>query len=92
MTDYVTRSLVRAAAFRVMRKAPLWLAILVLGAGWLLEHAHGAERRVMQEETCTGYTSSSGTHYETCRQPGGRERNCTTYVSPSGTSHTECHW
>jgi hypothetical protein len=35
--DSVTRSLVRAAAFRVMRSAPLWAAILILGIGALLE-------------------------------------------------------
>jgi hypothetical protein len=39
--DYVARSLVRAAAFRVMRKAPLWVAIAILVAGWALEHMHG---------------------------------------------------
>ena len=36
--DYVTRSLIRAAAFRVMRRAPLWLALAVLAFGWLVEH------------------------------------------------------
>lgn len=36
--DYVTRSLIRAAAFRVMRSAPLWLAIVVLVVGWAIEH------------------------------------------------------
>ncbi len=36
--DYVGKSLVRAAAFRVMRKAPMWLALAVLAAGFLLEH------------------------------------------------------
>jgi hypothetical protein len=36
--DYVTRSLVRAAAWRVMRRAPLWLALAILAAGYLLEH------------------------------------------------------
>jgi hypothetical protein len=35
--DYVTRSLIRAAAFRAMRQAPLWLALAILAAGWLLE-------------------------------------------------------
>jgi hypothetical protein len=35
--DHVTRALVRAAAFRVMRRAPLWVAILVLTVGALLE-------------------------------------------------------
>jgi hypothetical protein len=34
----VMRSLVRAAAFRAMRRAPLWVALGVLAAGWLLEH------------------------------------------------------
>ena len=36
--DYVTRSLVRAAAFRATRGAPLWLALAILMGGWLLEH------------------------------------------------------
>jgi hypothetical protein len=36
--DYVTRSLVRAAAFRAMRRAPVWVALGVLAAGWFLEH------------------------------------------------------
>jgi hypothetical protein len=40
--DAVIRSLVRAAAFRAMRRAPLWLAIAILAAGYLLEHARGA--------------------------------------------------
>jgi hypothetical protein len=34
----VERSLVRAAAFRVMRRAPLWVAIAILLAGLVLEH------------------------------------------------------
>ena len=34
----VERALIRAAAFRVMRRAPLWLACAILLAGWLLEH------------------------------------------------------
>jgi hypothetical protein len=34
----VERSLIRAAAWRVMRQAPLWLALCVLAAGFLLEH------------------------------------------------------
>ena len=38
--DYVTRSLIRAAAFRAMRRAPLWLALAVLAAGWVLERGH----------------------------------------------------
>ena len=37
----VERSLIRAAAFRVMRKAPLWVAILILVAGWAMEHGFG---------------------------------------------------
>jgi hypothetical protein len=36
--DYVTRSLVRAAAFRAMRRAPLWVALAVLLVGFVLEH------------------------------------------------------
>jgi hypothetical protein len=40
--DYVTRSLVRAAAFRALRNAPLWLALAILAAGYMLEHTHGA--------------------------------------------------
>jgi hypothetical protein len=36
--DYVAKSLVRAAAFRAMRRAPLWLALGVLAAGFVLEH------------------------------------------------------
>jgi hypothetical protein len=35
--DYVTRSLIRAAALRAMRRAPLSLALGVLAAGWLFE-------------------------------------------------------
>ena len=38
MNDYVLRSLVRAAAFRVMRRAPLWVAIAILAAGYIMEH------------------------------------------------------
>jgi hypothetical protein len=34
----VERSLIRAAAWRVMQKAPLWLALCILAAGFLLEH------------------------------------------------------
>jgi hypothetical protein len=34
----VERSLIRAAAWRVMRSAPLWLALAVLAAGYMLEH------------------------------------------------------
>jgi hypothetical protein len=33
----VERALVRAAAWRVMRRAPLWLALCVLAAGFMLE-------------------------------------------------------
>ena len=36
--DDVSRSLVRAAAFRVMRRAPLWVALCILAAGFVLEH------------------------------------------------------
>jgi hypothetical protein len=36
--DDVGRSLVRAAAWRVMRGAPAWLALLVLAAGLVMEH------------------------------------------------------
>jgi hypothetical protein len=36
--DYTTRALVRAAAFRVMRRAPLWLAVATLAIGFVLEH------------------------------------------------------
>jgi hypothetical protein len=36
--DAVTRAIVRAAAFRAMRRAPLWLALAVLAAGYILEH------------------------------------------------------
>jgi hypothetical protein len=35
---YVTRSPVRAAAFRAMRRAPLWVALAVLLVGFVLEH------------------------------------------------------
>ena len=38
MNSYVLRSLVRAAAFRVMRRAPLWVALSILAAGFVLEH------------------------------------------------------
>jgi hypothetical protein len=38
MSNEVERSLIRAAAFRVMRRAPLWAALLVLAIGFLLEH------------------------------------------------------
>lgn len=38
MNSYVLRSLIRAAAFRVMRRAPLWLAIAILAIGFVLEH------------------------------------------------------
>jgi hypothetical protein len=38
MNSYVLRSLVRAAAFRVMRRAPLWVAIATLAAGYIMEH------------------------------------------------------
>jgi hypothetical protein len=34
----VERSLIRAAAWRVMRRVPLWLALAVLAAGYMLEH------------------------------------------------------
>ena len=33
----VERSLIRAAAFRVMRRAPLWVAVGILLLGFLLE-------------------------------------------------------
>jgi hypothetical protein len=36
--DDTTRALVRAAAFRVMRRAPLWLACAILLIGFVLEH------------------------------------------------------
>jgi hypothetical protein len=36
--DDTTRALVRAAAFRAMRRAPLWLALAVLAVGFVLEH------------------------------------------------------
>jgi hypothetical protein len=38
--DYVLKSLVRAAAFRVMRRAPIWMAILVLVIGFVLGRLH----------------------------------------------------
>ncbi len=34
----VERSLIRAAAFRAMRRAPLWAAIAILLIGFALEH------------------------------------------------------
>jgi hypothetical protein len=34
----VERSLIRAAAFRVMRRAPLWVALAILLVGFVLEH------------------------------------------------------
>ena len=34
----VERSLIRAAAFRVMRRAPLWVALVILAVGFVLEH------------------------------------------------------
>ena len=34
----VERSLVRAAAFRAMRRAPLWVALAILLIGFVLEH------------------------------------------------------
>ena len=34
----VERSLIQAAAFRVMRRAPLWLAGVILLVGFALEH------------------------------------------------------
>lgn len=40
MSSYVLRSLVRAAAFRVMRKAPLWIAVAILAIGFLFERDH----------------------------------------------------
>jgi hypothetical protein len=36
--DTVSRSLIRAAAFRAMRRAPLWVALAILAAGYVLEH------------------------------------------------------
>ena len=36
--NVVERSLIRAAAYRVMRRAPLWVALAVLAAGFVLEH------------------------------------------------------
>jgi hypothetical protein len=38
--NLVERSLLRAAAFRVMRRAPLWLACAILLIGWLIEGHH----------------------------------------------------
>ena len=38
MNSYVLRSLIRAAAFRVMRRAPLWVVLCVLTVGFVLEH------------------------------------------------------
>lgn len=38
MSSYVLRSLVRAASFRVMRRAPLWVAVAILAAGYIMEH------------------------------------------------------
>jgi hypothetical protein len=35
--DYTARALVRAAAFRVMRRAPLWVACAILLIGFVLE-------------------------------------------------------
>jgi hypothetical protein len=34
----VERSLIRAAAFRAMRRAPLWVALAILAIGFVLEH------------------------------------------------------
>jgi hypothetical protein len=36
--DFTARALVRAAAFRVMRHAPWWVAIAILLIGFVLEH------------------------------------------------------
>ena len=36
----VERSLIRAAAFRVMRRAPLWVALTVLAVGFVMERMH----------------------------------------------------
>ena len=36
--DTVSRSLIRATAFRAMRRAPLWVALAILAAGYVLEH------------------------------------------------------
>jgi hypothetical protein len=36
--NIVERSLIRAAAWRVMRRAPLWVALSILAAGFMLEH------------------------------------------------------
>jgi hypothetical protein len=33
----VERSLIRAAAFRAMRRAPLWVALVILAMGFVLE-------------------------------------------------------
>lgn len=38
MNSYVMRSLIRAAAWRVMRRAPLWAALAILAAGFVAEH------------------------------------------------------
>jgi hypothetical protein len=38
MNSYVLRSLVRAAAFRALRRAPLWVAVAILAAGYIMEH------------------------------------------------------
>jgi hypothetical protein len=35
--DYVARSLIRAEAFRALRRVPLWLALTIRAAGWVLE-------------------------------------------------------
>ena len=36
----VENSLIRAAAFRVLRRAPWWVAATILIAGFLLERGH----------------------------------------------------
>jgi hypothetical protein len=36
---YVEKSVIRAAAFRVFRNSPLWVAVLALIVGALLEYA-----------------------------------------------------
>jgi hypothetical protein len=38
MNSYVLRSLVRAAAFRALRRAALWVALTILAIGFVLEH------------------------------------------------------
>ena len=38
-SSYVLRSVVRAAAFRGMRQAPLWFALAILLIGFVLEHS-----------------------------------------------------